>query len=32
MARKRMVVEMGMGTDLQGQDYTKAAVRADSDC
>ena len=28
MARKRMVVEMGMGTDLQGQDYTKAAVRA----
>ena len=25
---KRMVVEMGMGTDLQGQDYTKAAVRA----
>ncbi|PID46876.1 MAG: hypothetical protein CSB47_01980 [Proteobacteria bacterium] len=28
MAKKRMVVEMGMGTDLQGQDYTKAAVRA----
>lgn len=28
MARKRMVVELGMGTDLQGQDYTKAAVRA----
>jgi len=28
MARKRMVMEMGMGTDLQGQDYTKAAVRA----
>lgn len=28
MALKRMVVEMGMGTDLQGQDYTKAAVRA----
>ncbi len=23
-----MVVEMGMGTDLQGGDYTKAAVRA----
>ena len=23
-----MVVEFGMGTDLQGQDYTKAAVRA----
>ena len=31
MARKRMVVEMGMGTDLQGQDYTKAAVRAVKD-
>ena len=28
MALKRMVVEMGMGTDLQGQDYTKAAIRA----
>ena len=28
MALKRMVLEMGMGTDLQGQDYTKAAVRA----
>jgi len=28
MARKRMVLEMGMGTDLQGQNYTKAAVRA----
>ncbi len=28
MAVKRMVVEMGMGTDLQGQDYTKASVRA----
>ena len=28
MAYKRMVVEMGMGTDLQGGDYTKAAVRA----
>ncbi len=23
-----MVLEMGMGTDLQGADYTKAAVRA----
>ena len=23
-----MVVEFGMGTDLQGRDYTKAAVRA----
>lgn len=28
MPKKRMVVEFGMGTDLQGQDYTKAAVRA----
>lgn len=27
MARKRLVIEMGMGTDLRGQDYTKAAVR-----
>lgn len=26
--RKRLVVEMGMGTDLHGQDYTKAAIRA----
>ena len=26
--RKRMVAEFGMGTDLQGHDYTKAAVRA----
>lgn len=28
MARKRMVMEMGMGTDLHGQDYTKASIRA----
>ena len=28
MTFKRMEVEMGMGTDLQGGDYTKAAVRA----
>lgn len=28
MAYRRMVVEFGMGTDLQGADYTKAAVRA----
>ena len=27
MPRKRMLMEMGMGTDLRGQDYTKAAVR-----
>ena len=25
---KRMVVELGMGTDIRGADYTKAAVRA----
>ncbi len=25
---RRMVVEFGMGTDLRGADYTKAAVRA----
>ena len=28
MAMKRMVVEIGMGTDIRGTDYTKAAVRA----
>ena len=28
MALKRMVVEIGMGTDIRGADYTKAAVRA----
>lgn len=28
MALKRMVVELGMGTDLRGSDYTKAAIRA----
>ena len=28
MAMKRMVVEIGMGTDIRGPDYTKAAVRA----
>jgi uncharacterized protein (TIGR02058 family) len=28
MAWKRIVVEMGMGTDIRGGDYTKAAVRA----
>lgn len=27
MARKRLVMEVGMGTDLRGQDYTKAAIR-----
>ena len=28
MALKRMVMELGMGTDIRGQDYTKAATRA----
>ena len=28
MARKRLVLEMGMGVDLHGKDYTKAAERA----
>ena len=28
MASRRIVLEMGMGTDIRGGDYTKAAVRA----
>ncbi|MBL8906013.1 MAG: Lin0512 family protein [Rhizobiales bacterium] len=28
MTLRRMIVEIGMGTDLTGADYTKAAVRA----
>lgn len=28
MPMKRVVVEIGMGTDIRGADYTKAAVRA----
>ena len=28
MAMKRMVMEIGMGTDIRGTDHTKAAVRA----
>ena len=28
MALKRMCLELGMGTDIRGADYTKAAVRA----
>jgi uncharacterized protein (TIGR02058 family) len=28
MAWRRMVLEIGMGTDIRGADYTKAAVRA----
>ncbi len=31
MALRRMVVEFGMGTDLGGADYTKAAIRAVKD-
>ena len=28
MAKKRFLLEMGMGVDLHGRDYTKAAQRA----
>ena len=28
MALKRMVLQIGMGTDIRGTDHTKAAVRA----
>ena len=28
MAKKRVAMELGMGTSLRQQDYTKAAVRA----
>jgi len=28
MAMKRVAIEFGMGTDLRGEDYTKAAIRA----
>ncbi len=28
MAKTQFAVQMGMGTDLKGQDYTKAACRA----
>ncbi len=28
MAMQRVVLEIGMGTDIRGADYTKAAVRA----
>lgn len=31
MAEQRFIIEMGMGTDLHGQDYTKAAGRAIED-
>ena len=31
MTRQRLIVEMGMGVDLHGRDYTKAACRAVQD-
>lgn len=31
MSLPRVILEMGAGTDLHGQDYTKAAVRAVDD-
>ncbi|WP_420395441.1 Lin0512 family protein [Nioella sp.] len=31
MAEQRFIIEMGMGGDLHGQDYTKAAARAIED-
>ena len=31
MARTRLIVELGMGVDLHGQDYTKSARRAVED-
>ncbi|MFV1877886.1 Lin0512 family protein [Nioella sp.] len=31
MAEQRFIIEMGMGNDLHGQDYTKAAARAIED-
>jgi len=31
MAIKRLLLEIGMGNDLHGGDYTKAAIRAIQD-
>jgi len=31
MSEQRMIIEMGMGNDLYGMDYTKAAARAIED-
>lgn len=31
MAEQRLIIEMGIGNDLHGQDYTKAAIRAVED-
>ena len=28
MAKKKVAIELGMGTSLRRQDYTKAAIRA----
>ena len=32
MSLQRIILEMGTGNDLYGEDYTKAAVRAVQDC
>ncbi|MFK7875269.1 MAG: Lin0512 family protein [Paracoccaceae bacterium] len=31
MSEQRMIIEMGMGNDMYGEDYTKAATRAIED-
>lgn len=31
MSKKRLILEMGTGNDLYGEDYTKAAIRAVQD-
>ena len=31
MTEQRIIIEMGMGNDLHGMDYTKAAARAIED-
>lgn len=31
MTERRLIIEMGMGNDMYGQDYTKAAIRAVED-
>lgn len=31
MSDQRVIIEMGMGNDMYGQDYTKAAIRAVED-
>ena len=32
MSEQRMIIEMGMGNDQYGQDYTKAAGACDRGC